>query len=39
MDEDGGLLAVGQIGNDEAIAGERPKSKTSAPVFMSGTNL
>jgi hypothetical protein len=25
MGEDGGLLAVGQIGNDEAIAGERPE--------------
>jgi hypothetical protein len=25
MGEDGGLFAVGQICNDEAIAGERPK--------------
>jgi hypothetical protein len=38
MGAEGGLFAVGQIRNDEAIAGERLKAETSTPVFMSGTS-
>jgi hypothetical protein len=32
MGEDGGLFAVGEVRNDESIAGKRLRSKTSVPV-------
>ena len=38
MGEDSGLLAVGEVRNDEAIAGERLTVEDVAPVFMSGTS-